>query len=64
MILFKSWRYAYVYQVALVLISIGTVFSWFEIEMPDYEVLKVLGKNVEIRRYDATKWASISTQGA
>ena len=58
---FKPWS---ITQAALILVSVSFVLGWYEIEMPEYDVLKVLGKNAEIRRYAASKWATISTQGA
>ena len=38
-----------------------TLFS-IGIEMPNYEVIKTLSNNVEIRRYDASKWACATTK--
>ena len=37
--------------------------SGFEIAKPKYKVLQNLGPNMEIRRYEATKWVSTSIQG-
>lgn len=34
-----------------------------EIERPNYEVIKTLGDNIEIRKYPPTKWVSTSMEG-
>ena len=34
-----------------------------EIERPNYEVLKTLGENMEIRKYEASKWVSTTMEG-
>ena len=38
-------------------------FCWFDIEMPEYKVLQKIGKNIEIRKYNTTKWACTSAKG-
>ncbi|CAF0830758.1 unnamed protein product [Brachionus calyciflorus] len=34
-----------------------------EIERPKYEVVKTIGENMEIRKYEPTKWVSTSMEG-
>ena len=50
-------------QVFLISILFQLGFSWFDIEKPDYQVLSKIGKNVEIRKYNATKWVCTSAKG-
>lgn len=35
----------------------------FGIETPDYEVLRKIGDNIEIRRYSPTKWVGVTVNG-
>ena len=48
---------------ALLFASLSCAFcSFFDIEMPEYDVVKQIGKNVEIRRYNETKWVGITSK--
>lgn len=53
-----------IFSTALLFASIScTLCSWWDIEMPEYDVVKQIGKNVEIRRYNVTKWVGITSKG-
>jgi len=43
--------------------SVSSAFClWTETETPDYDVVKQIGKNVEIRRYNMTKWVGVTSK--